>query len=1451
MQIGMSMTNPLLAERLPLVTIAIPAYNPRFFEAALNSALNQCYANIEIVINDDCRGDGIRLITERLAAQTTVPIRYLRNEQQLGGLLNLTRGLEEARGEYIKFLNDDDVLLTDCVTRMAAVLDARADISLVTSRRRLIDAQGETLPDILETSEVFGEDVCLHGADLISLLCDWPVNFIGEPTTVMFRRAQLVDKVPNICALGGVLVDAINDLSLYVNLLQRGHLAFLSEPLSLFRHHAEQRQKQPDMPALFAEGHARFINQIHALGLYNPQPLKQVRRAPLSADQAFQLFRLREAYLAPDTQNLYTASSITPFAEQCEVLFSSQPSLEDGKPPIGVVIHAYYPGVLQEILLRLIKLNEHLHLYVTCVGGADKEVRDLLAASGLSYSLYRVPNHGRDILPFLRVLPFLRADNIHTLIKLHTKRSLHMGVEDSWAQDLFDDLLNPARFSQSVEYLADPMHHPLIGTEAFRQPVTQNLNGQNRSHLLFLAKRAGIDPQRMDQADFFGGTMFFVRTEVLAHLEQMELTDKDFEPECGQLDGTMAHAVERFFGVLANIGKEQRDINLYRRWLDTRQLSAAEFEGLPARLANWPQHPNILVVLTDTTGDIAQLRSSLESIDRQLYGAAAIAVLSNVEPVGVAASDNLVWLPLAECWPSQLNELLHEIDVDWCYLLRGGDQLDPHALLLLAEGIALNPGISVCYSDEDTLTANGCQDPIFKPDLNLDLLRSYPYVGRALAFNRAAALGVHGFDLAFAELAPHDLLYRLIEVNGLGTVGHISEVLVHHAINLGQWLVEPQVVKYSAAIVEAHLQRLGVAHELRPGPLPMVNRVVYQHSSQPLVSIVIPTKDQLPMLMRCVESVMEKTLYTNFELIIVDNNSETVEAKNWFAGMERLNSDKVRILRYPHAFNYSAINNFAVRHARGDYLVLLNNDTAVIDGEWLGSLLNHAQRPEVGIVGAKLLFLDGTIQHGGVVLGLRGLADHAFIGAPMQSNGYLHRLQVDQNYSAVTAACLMIRTELYRQVGGMDEINLGVSYNDVDLCLKVGQAGQLIVWTPYAVLMHEANVSQNKVDKTKLKAKQERFKREQSVMYKNWLPRLASDPAYNPNLTLEGGGFGYECRSEVAWEPLAGRSLPYALCCPADAFGSGNYRVRQPFAALEAARLIEGTISDGLLHPVELHRLAPDTIIFQRQCTTPQLETIQNTKAFSRAFKVYELDDYILKIPNSNPSRELFPKDIAKRLKKAVGMCDRLVVSTQPLASALKGFNADIRVVENRLPSQWWSGLMSYRQQGRKPRVGWAGGSSHGGDLQVIADVVRELAGEVEWVFMGMCPPELRPYVHEFHKGVNIEKYPARLADLNLDLALAPLEDNFFNACKSNLRLLEYGACGFPVICSDILCYRGDLPVTRVQNTSKEWIAAIREHLAEPRASAVAGDALRSAVVDKWMLRDEHLVAWRNAWFGD
>jgi hypothetical protein len=203
------------------------------------------------------------------------------------------------------------------------------------------------------------------------------------------------------------------------------------------------------------------------------------------------------------------------------------------------------------------------------------------------------------------------------------------------------------------------------------------------------------------------------------------------------------------------------------------------------------------------------------------------------------------------------------------------------------------------------------------------------------------------------------------------------------------------------------------------------------------------------------------------------------------------------------------------------------------------------------------------------------------------------------------------------------------------------------------------------------------------------------------------------------------------------------------------------------------------------------------------------------------------------------------------MAEAFEDFHPDIRVVKNRLDPGQWRGLRSQRRSSSKPRVGWAGGAGHAGDLEMLADVVKALASEVEWVFFGMCPDRLRPFVHEFHPGVAIEQYPAALAGLNLDLALAPVEQNLFNECKSNLRLLEYGACGFPVICSDVRCYQDGLPVTRVKNRFKDWLEAIRMHLADLDAAARMGDELRAAVNREWMLEGQGLEAWRKAWLPD
>ncbi|PWK83088.1 glycosyltransferase [Fulvimonas soli] len=880
----------------------------------------------------------------------------------------------------------------------------------------------------------------------------------------------------------------------------------------------------------------------------------------------------------------------------------------------------------------------------------------------------------------------------------------------------------------------------------------------------------------------------------------------------------------------------------YRHWLAPRRLSTERAALARSRIAA-PATFHVLVV--DADGDADRLAHTLQSLDRQSHPATAVTVLSDVRqalPGGIATH------PLAGDWATALNAVAATASADWLLPLYAGDALDADALLLLAGLFAAQPDLACCYADEDAWLPDGPAQPVFKPDMNLDLLRSYPYIGRTLAMRRESLLAAGGLRAEAGALAHCDHLFRCVERFGLHTVGHLAEVVYRAAVPFAAWLATPEVAALSGAVVSAHLDRLGVPHRMQPGALAGSNRITYLHEAEPAVSIIVPTRDQLPMLNGLIDSLLAKTRYRNYELLIVDNDSRDPAACAYLDGIERLNNPQLRVLRWPHPFNYSAINNFAAAQARGEYLVLLNNDTAVLHEDWIEALLNHAQRPEVGIVGAKLHYPDGRIQHAGVVLGLRGPADHPFIGDPMDAPGYMHRLQVDQNYTAVTAACLMIRKSVYEEVGGLDEENFKVSYNDVDLCLKVHRAGYLTVWTPYARLMHEGSVSQRKVDRTAQEAKRKRFEGEQRAMYAKWLPLLARDPAYNRNLSLDGGGFDLDPLPQQAWQPFEQPLLPRMFCVAADAQGCGHYRIRQPFLAMQREGLAEGMIAPAHLLPVPMERFAPSSIVLQRQLGDGQLAAMRNYRDFSRAFKVYELDDYLPNLPLKSVHRSRLPKDILKSLRQAVALTDRFVVSTAPLAEQFADMHPDIRVVANRLPVDWWGQPASRRRGSARPRVGWAGGSGHRGDLELIADVVRDLAGEVEWVFLGMCPEKLRPYVHELHEGVPIGQYPAKLASLDLDLALAPLEDNVFNACKSNLRLLEYGACGFPVVCSDIVCYRGGLPVTRVRNRYKEWVDAIRMHLADLDATARMGDALREAVRRDWMLAGAHLNDWLNAW---
>lgn len=1132
---------------------------------------------------------------------------------------------------------------------------------------------------------------------------------------------------------------------------------------------------------------------------------------------------------------------------------------------LAVVLHLFYPEYWSDFASALAELPGHTDIFITTPFEKLEWVRKIVANDFPAARVSGCDNRGRDLGPLVGLLQHVALEDYDYVLKLHSKRSPHLppGRGELWRRSLLAGLLPRGRTAELLDHFEQ---HPDVGMAAPASWLTSLRQAwgydANRAQVQQLARRLGFDSEAADYR-FAAGTMFWARGAVFRSLRRLGVKPDQFEAEAGQLDGTLAHAMERIMPLLAfDAGLEIQDIpsafavepphpreaTTLEAWLQARRLTDAEAQEVRRRLEAAAGGSRLAVFVLDLEPQGTRLQTTLASLAEaaRLGVNCEVTVLSTRPQVSEASfpQAQVRHLQAREGWMAALNALARSSQADWLLTVRAGDEFTPCGLGLLMLDLLGAQDCRAVYADELFRAEDGRLGAAFRPNFNLDLLLSFPAaIARHWFFRREVFVETGGFDQDCADAAELGLILRLVEQGGLSGLGHVAEPLLISAAASASDAPQEQ------AAIARHLRARGYDHAQVHCIRPRLYRIEYHHPTQPLVSIIIPTRDQLALLQRCVDSLLEKTRYPHYELLIVDNQSETEEARRWLDGVAAMGDERVRVLRYPQPFNFSAMNNLAVEHARGEYLVLLNNDTAIIEPGWLDALLNHAQRPEVGAVGAKLLYPDGTIQHAGVVLGLRGPADHPFIGEALEAPGTMQRLAVDQNYSAVTAACLMIRKSVYQAVGGMDESDFKVSYNDVDLCLKVGAAGYLNVWTPHALVMHEGSVSQKQLDPGALAAKQARFAAEQDALYAKWWPVIISDPAYNPHLSLSGKGFEFEARTDLLRRPLDLRLAPVVLAHNADRWGCGHYRVIQPFEALRQAARITGAVTDTALWPSELARLDPDVIVLQRQIGEQRLEAMRRIKAFSRAFKVYELDDYLPNLPLKSAYRQGIPKDALKSLRRGLGYVDRFVVSTDALAEAFAGLHPDIRVIRNHLPTPWWSALQPRRRRGKKPRVGWAGGAGHAGDLALIIDVVKALASEVEWVFFGMCPAEVVALVHEVHAGVPIEDYPSKLASLDLDLALAPLEINLFNECKSNLRLLEYGACGYPVVCTDIRCYREDgLPVTRVKNRFKEWVDAIRMHIHDLDATARAGDALRAAVRERWMLEGPALDAWLGAW---
>lgn len=556
----------------------------------------------------------------------------------------------------------------------------------------------------------------------------------------------------------------------------------------------------------------------------------------------------------------------------------------------------------------------------------------------------------------------------------------------------------------------------------------------------------------------------------------------------------------------------------YTAWIAAHDTPTAQDRAAwQAWLDTQPDTPTVdLILFVDADTDAGLLQRSMDSLHAQVYPHWHITV--SVPESGSSEASTLARRlasaePRIQVRPRPLNSTLGECAkfawstslAKWVGLLQAGDQLRQQALLLLIKTAQAHPEALVVYPDEDRIDRQGRRSHHhFKPDWNTDFQRSANYVGHACWILRSHLLASGACDSKADHTAyDYDVLLHCTEGLAATQVMHLPQVLWHRPMPIRPWFAAAAL-----PLLQAHLDRTS------PGSNASVTEQGFlrvRHAipaPAPLVSIVICTRNQFKLLQTCIESITRLTSYPRYEIIVVDNGSDESRTLQYLAQLPGQDA-RVRVIRDDSPFNYAALNNMAVAHARGELVALLNNDIEALHADWLDEMVGHALRPEVGCVGAKLLYPDDTVQHIGVLVGPGkdapdAIAAHYLRGIPRNAPGYANRAIVTQQLTAVTAACLVIRKATFLQVGGLDAKNLAVTYNDVDFCLRVRELGLINVLTPHAVLYHHESVSRGRDASSKNQA---RFLPELAYMQQRWASRLHSDPCYNPNLSHQKPDF--------------------------------------------------------------------------------------------------------------------------------------------------------------------------------------------------------------------------------------------------------------------------------------------------------------------------------------------------------
>ncbi|MDE1942804.1 MAG: glycosyltransferase [Betaproteobacteria bacterium] len=556
----------------------------------------------------------------------------------------------------------------------------------------------------------------------------------------------------------------------------------------------------------------------------------------------------------------------------------------------------------------------------------------------------------------------------------------------------------------------------------------------------------------------------------------------------------------------------------YAQWCERYEVPPRQYGALRERAAAWKDAPLISVIMPTYNSDPALLEAALESVLSQVYARWELCVADDASDRPevhellqryAARDERIRWVkrPVNGHISAASNSALALAGGDFVALLDHDDRLHPLALWFMAQAILTHPDAGLLYSDEDKLDADGQRcDPYFKCDFNPELMLAQNMVSHLGCYRRSLVAAVGGFREGFEGSQDYDLALRVIDHLQPQQIVHVPRVLYHWRMTPGSTSLaaeqKPYAQQSALRAVAEHLTRRGLTGDVLPCPeAPHLQRVRFAlPEPAPHVTIIIPTRDRAELLSTCVDSIRQRSSYPHYDILVVDNGSSEPDA---LALLARLQAEGVRVLRDDSPFNFSALNNRAARQAQGTFLCLMNNDIEIVTPDWLEEMVSHAALPGIGAVGARLWYPNDTLQHCGVIIGLGGLAGHPHAGLPRGQSGYFGRAILQQSWSAVTAACLVIRKSTFDAVGGLDE-TLAVAFNDVDFCLKVRAAGYRNVWTPYAEMIHHESASRGAEDTP---AKQRRFEGEVTLMQGRWADVIRHDPAYSPNLSLRSGNF--------------------------------------------------------------------------------------------------------------------------------------------------------------------------------------------------------------------------------------------------------------------------------------------------------------------------------------------------------